>query len=117
VSSTKPAGSGHWLAQRISAITLIPLGLWFIFSLSTRADLSRASWLAFVAVPWHAAILVLFLLVLLFHSYLGVRVVIEDYVHERWRERALHMLSRVLHVAAGAFGVFAVIRIAAGAGA
>ena len=112
-----PHGSGHWLAQRITAVALIPLGLWFIFSLATRVDLSRVAWLEFFAVPWHAAAAGLFLLVLFYHSYLGVRVVIEDYVHERWRERMLRLLSGILHLAGAAAGVFSVIKIATGAGA
>jgi succinate dehydrogenase / fumarate reductase, membrane anchor subunit len=107
-------GSGHWLVQRISAVALVPLGLWFIFSLSTRADLSRDAWLAFVAEPLHAGALILFLLTLFFHSYLGVQVVIEDYVHHRPRELALLIVSRVLHAAAAVLGVYAVLNIALG---
>ena len=42
----------------------------------------------------------LFLLVLLYHSYLGVQVVIEDYVQERWRERTLQALSGLIHASA-----------------
>jgi succinate dehydrogenase / fumarate reductase membrane anchor subunit len=117
VTSSRPSGSGHWLAQRITAVALIPLGLWFMFSLATRTDLGRAAWLEFVATPWRAVLIALFLLTLLLHSYLGVQVVIEDYVHTRWRERGLHVLSGALHLAAAAAGVFAVIQVATGASA
>lgn len=113
----EPHGSGHWLAQRITAVALIPLGVWFIFSLSTRADLGRSAWLEFVAIPWHAAAVVLFLLVLLYHSYLGVQVVIEDYVQERWRERTLQALSGLIHASAAVLGALAVAKIALGSGA
>ncbi|HZF15619.1 MAG TPA: succinate dehydrogenase, hydrophobic membrane anchor protein [Steroidobacteraceae bacterium] len=114
MSNQRPSGSGHWIAQRVSAVALIPLGLWFIWSLSTRADLSRPAWLAFIAAPWHAALIVAFLLVALMHSYLGVQVVIEDYVHTRVRERALHGLSTALHFIAALAGAWAVIRIVQG---
>jgi succinate dehydrogenase / fumarate reductase membrane anchor subunit len=106
-----PHGSGHWLAQRITAVALIPLGLWFVFSLATRADLSRRSWLEFMAAPWHAAALLLFLLVLLYHSHLGVQVVIDDYVHAGTRLRALRLLSGLAHIAAALLGLLAVFRI------
>jgi succinate dehydrogenase / fumarate reductase membrane anchor subunit len=114
MNNSRPSGSGHWLTQRATAVALIPLGLWFMVSLATRADLSRSAWLGFVAAPWHAVLTVLFLLTLLLHSYLGIQVVIEDYVHTRWRERALHIMSGALHLAAAAAGSFAVIQVAMG---
>jgi succinate dehydrogenase / fumarate reductase membrane anchor subunit len=116
VSRGAPHGSGHWIAQRITAVALVPLGLWFIFSLSTRADLGRSAWLEFVAEPWRAVLSVLLLLVLLYHSYLGVQVVIEDYVQERWRERTLQALSGLIHASAALLGVLAVAKIALGSG-
>jgi succinate dehydrogenase / fumarate reductase membrane anchor subunit len=116
MSSARPSGLGEWILHRITAIALLPLGLWFIYSLSTRSDLSRPAWLAFMAAPWHAALTAAFLLTALLHSYLGVQVVIEDYVSTRTRERALHFLSAILHLAAAAAGMWAVIRLAQGLG-
>ncbi len=116
MNAQRPSGSGHWILQRITAVALLPLGLWFIYSLSTRGDLSRPAWLAFIAAPWHSALIIAFLVTSLLHSYLGVEVVIEDYVSTRTRERALHFLNAILHLAAAAVGTGAVIRIAQGLG-
>jgi succinate dehydrogenase / fumarate reductase membrane anchor subunit len=46
-----------------------------------------------------------------------VQVVIEDYVHTRWRERTLHVTSGALHLAAAAAGIFALVQIAMGVSA
>jgi len=106
------SGTGHWWAQRLSAVALLPLGLWFIFALASRGDLSRAAWLAFIALPWHAVALALFLLALLYHSYLGVQVVVEDYVHDRPLKVATLIMSGFVHATAAAAGLFAILRIA-----
>ncbi len=82
MTTSHPHGTGHWLLQRLSAVLLLPLGLWLGYVLVTRVDLSRAAWLAFVAAPWHAGALIVFLLALLLHSELGVQVIIEDYVSQ-----------------------------------
>src|SRR5688572_28018219 len=77
-----PAREGvqTFLAERISAAALIPLTLWFVFSV---AQLPAASYTAvrhWVQAPSVAVALVLFIATLFYHSSLGVKVVIEDYV-------------------------------------
>ena len=114
MNNGRPSGSGHWIVQRVTAVALIPLGLWAIYSLLTREDSSRQAWREFLAMPWHAALAALFLLTMLWHSYLGMQVIIEDYVHTPARERVLRILSGALHLAAAAAGLFAVLEIAQG---
>ncbi len=112
MNAPQPHGSGHWLAQRLSAVVALPLGLWSVYSLATRVDLSRGAWLAFVAAPWHAGALIVLLLALLLHSELGMQVVIEDYVARGRREKTLQALNQAVHLAAGVIGVFAILHIA-----
>lgn len=114
MSGTRPSGSGHWVIQRVTAIALIPLGLWLVYTLVTREDFSRHAWREFLATPWHASLASLALLTMFWHSYLGVQVIIEDYVHTPARERVLNILSGALHLVAGAAGLFAVFEIARG---
>jgi succinate dehydrogenase / fumarate reductase membrane anchor subunit len=112
VSAPHPHGSGHWLLQRLSAVVVLPLGLWSFYAFATRVDWSRGALLAFVAAPWHAGALIVFLLALLLHSELGVQVVIEDYVSRGPRERTLQVLNQAAHLVAGVIGVFAILHIA-----
>ncbi len=106
----------HWLLQRLSAIALIPLGLWFLVALLSRPDLGYASVRAWLADPWQAALLLLFAWCYLWHSLLGVQVVVEDYVPARRREATLRIIW-VAHVAAGVVAAYAVWRLASGSGA
>jgi succinate dehydrogenase / fumarate reductase membrane anchor subunit len=114
VNNGRPSGSGHWIVQRVTAVALIPLGLWAIYSLLTRADFSRPAWREFLATPWHAVLASLFLLTMIWHSYLGIQVIIEDYVHTPARERVLRILSGALHLVAAAASLIAVLEIAQG---
>ena len=75
------SGTGHWWSQRLSAIALVPLTLWFIGSLVVLAGASYAEIIAWVSSPIVASLLVLLVATTFYHSYLGLQVVIEDYVH------------------------------------
>lgn len=75
------SGTGHWWSQRLSAIALVPLTLWFIGSLVVLAGASHAEIVAWVSSPIVASLLVLLVATTFYHSYLGLQVVIEDYVH------------------------------------
>ena len=117
MNNSRPSGSGHWIVQRVTAVALIPLGLWLVYVLMTREDFSRQAWRDFLALPWHAALAALALLSMLWHSYLGIEVIIEDYVHTPGRERALRILSGALHLVAAAAGLFGLLEILKGSSA
>ena len=109
-------GTGHWVAQRVSAIGLIPLGLWFLFSLIGLDSSNHRFVLAWVADPAHAILLILLLLTLLYHSMLGTQVVVEDYVHGAAKIATL-LVARFLYALLAVAGVFAIVNISLGAGA
>lgn len=103
----------HWLYQRLSALALVPLGAWFLVALLSRPDLGYASIRAWLADPWQATLLLLFAACYLWHSLLGVEVVVEDYASPRLCGVTLRILRAVHAVAAGAV-VYAVWRLASG---
>lgn len=76
-------GTGAWLAQRLSALALIPLLLWFVTALYLHLFAGRDALLSWLHDPITAFFVALALVVALYHAYLGVRVVVEDYVHHR----------------------------------
>lgn len=110
------AGSGteHWMAQRLTAIALVPLTLWFVWSLLTQPVLDYYTMLAWAAEPLHAICLALLVVAVTFHSNLGLQVVVEDYVHQPGPRIVLQVLVRLVHVALAVAGIYAVIMIAIG---
>jgi succinate dehydrogenase / fumarate reductase membrane anchor subunit len=106
-------GTAHWWQQRVTAVALALLGLWFAFSL-IGADLGdRAALLGWIGQPLNAALLVLLVLTAAWHSQLGTRVIAEDYVHGAFKVPLL-MALQFIHAIAAAVGVVAVLQIAIG---
>ena len=108
------AASRHWCAQRLTAMALVPLSIWFLVSLLRLPELAYASVHAWVARPLTATLLCLLVVALFWHSRLGVHEVIEDYVRPPRLHTAALFLSTVLHVLAGLAALLAVLRIALG---
>lgn len=106
-------GTGHWLAQRLTAVALLPLTLWFAFSLVRLPAMDFYSVNAWVADPWHALLLVFLVIALVYHSSLGTQVVAEDYLHQPAVRVVVLTGLRLGHIALGIGGVFAVLLIAA----
>jgi len=109
-------GTRHWRNQRISAMALVPLGIWFVYALLSRPDLGHASVAAWLANPWQAGLMALFGGCALWHSAQGVQVVVDDYVPGRLHGRT-RFISRVLHLGAAAALVWAIGTLATGGAA
>ena len=73
-------GVGHWWAQRVTAIALVPLAVWFVIVVVGLAGADRAVFVDWVRHPVPAVLLVLLLVATFYHGALGLQVVIEDYV-------------------------------------
>jgi succinate dehydrogenase / fumarate reductase membrane anchor subunit len=107
-------GTGHWWAQRVSAVALIPLTLWFLLSLLALPVLDYATVRAWLSVPLSGLLAVLLVVVLTYHSYLGTTVVIEDYVHAAGTKLLSLLLLRFLYVLVGGASLFAILHVAFG---
>lgn len=107
-------GVATFLAERISAVALIPLTLWFVFSVARLPMLSYSGVTHWVRAPSVAVTLVLFLAVLFYHSSLGVKVVVEDYVAGEGKKLVVLLLVKFVHAVLAAAGIFAVLKIALG---
>lgn len=108
-------GTAHWWAQRLSALALIPLGIWLMASLIALLQVDYATARDWVGDPLNALLLVVTLGTLFYHSWLGVQVVVEDYVHGKSSKLVTLVISQFLHILFAALGIFAVLRIAFGA--
>ena len=105
-------GTGHWWQQRVTAIALIPLSLWFLAGLLQRHAGMYIEMQEWLSRPWSAVLGVLLVVTLAWHSKLGVQVVIEDYVHGKGTKTFLLLLSTFLHALAAFAGVFALLKLA-----
>ncbi len=107
-------GVGHWWMQRVTAVALIPLTLWFAASLLARARDDYDTFILWLRSPSNSVLTALLLIALFYHMALGLRVVVEDYVHTT-RIRMLAVV--VIHLGCFALattGIIATLRIAFG---
>ncbi len=110
-------GAHHWWAQRVSAMALILLTAWFVVAIVLLPGLGFAAVTAWVRSPLNAVLLSLLVATLVYHSQLGVQVVVEDYVAHKGTKIATMLIVNFVHVLLGALGVFAVLRVAFGGAA
>jgi succinate dehydrogenase membrane anchor subunit len=107
-------GVHHWWVQRLTSVALVPLTVWFVVSLLSLPSLDRATVVAWVGQLWTAVFLILLVLTAARHSQLGVRVVVEDYVHGSGTKALVLALVTFLHVVIAVAGVLAILKLALG---
>jgi succinate dehydrogenase / fumarate reductase membrane anchor subunit len=107
-------GGEHWLTERITSIALLLLGTWLIASLLILPDLTQRTLLEWLRAPSGAIPMALLVIIGFRHALDGMKVVIDDYVHEEGSRFALNTLFLFLAVAGGAIALFALARIAFG---
>ena len=110
-------GVRHWWSQRLTSIALVPLSVWFVVSLLALPSLDHATVVSWMAQGWTALLLTIFVLVASWHSQLGVRVVIEDYVHGPGTKTLTLVLVTFAHCLVAAAGVFAILKVSFGGAA
>jgi succinate dehydrogenase / fumarate reductase membrane anchor subunit len=108
-------GVEHWWRQRLTAVALLLLGPWLAISLAGLGDFTHPTVIAWMGGPMTAILLLLTVLTLVYHSLLGVQVVVEDYVHGAGAKMVTLVLNTFLHIGMAAAGVFAVFKVALGA--
>ncbi len=110
-------GVGHWVVQRVTAIALAPLAIWLLVALLSLPVSDYASVIRWVGTGLHPVLLALTVTIAAWHAWLGVQVVIEDYVHGFLSKTLALLASLLLHLLVAAAGVYAVLRIALAGGA
>ena len=110
-------GGEHWLSERVTSIALLLLGLWLIASLLLLPSLDQRTLVEWLRLPSAAVPMALFIAVGFRHALEGMKVVVDDYVHDEGNRFALNTLLLFLAVGGGALALFALARIAFGAGA
>lgn len=102
-------GSHHWGMQRFSAVALLPLALWFVFSLGSMDDIGYEGILAWLSLPWVPALLVLFFACAYYHASLGIQVVFEDYVADEFLRQTLIIVSKLILLLMAVFTIVSIL--------
>ena len=108
---TAKDGTGHFAAQRVSAIALSFLGVWFLWQMLCLESLAYLDVIRFAAQPMNGILLALLSITVAYHSYLGVQVVIEDYVHSHGLKLAALIASRFAHAFIAVAALYAILSI------
>jgi succinate dehydrogenase / fumarate reductase membrane anchor subunit len=108
------SGAHHWWIQRLTAVALIPLTLWFILSIIqlTGADYQTA--VVWISSPTNSVLMLLLIATTFHHMQLGLQVVIEDYVQGEGVKIFGIVLVKLISVLLAAAAAFAVLKIAFG---
>ncbi len=107
-------GTEHFWAQRVTAIALVPLALWFVAALAAHAGADHATARAWLAEPFTAVAMILLVVTGFHHAQLGLQVVIEDYVSTEWVKVFSIIVVKLAAVALAVAAIFSVLMIAFG---
>ena len=109
---TAKEGVHHWWMQRLTAIALIPLTLWFIISIATLNNASYTETVNWLSIPLVSIFMILFVSATLYHALLGVQVVVEDYIHQEGFKFLLLIGLKFIFLVLGVVAIFSLLKIA-----
>ena len=107
-------GAAHWWAQRMTALALVPLSVWFAVSVIRLAGADHGAFAEWLASPFNAVAMLLFTVAGFHHAALGLQVVLEDYISGEGRRLAAIVAVKGVCWALAAACAFAVLKIALG---
>jgi succinate dehydrogenase / fumarate reductase membrane anchor subunit len=102
-------GTGHWWAQRLTALALIPLTLWFCIAVIAMTGADHATVAAWAGSPLVAGLLLLLLVATFYHAALGLQVIIEDYVHHEMTKLVLVLAVKAASLVLALVGILSVL--------
>ena len=107
-------GTHHWWAQRVTAIALVPLTVWFVVSILMLAGADRVAIVDWLGNPLTAGLLVMLILASFHHGQLGLQVVVEDYVHNEGWKIGLIVFVKLAALLFGGIAVISALKLAFG---
>ncbi len=106
------AGSHHWKAERVTAIALVPLTVWFVLAVLTHLGAEQPAMAAWAGRPLNAALLLALIAMNFHHMHLGLQVVYEDYIHSVPRREAAILATKGICLILGLLAAVSVLKLA-----
>jgi succinate dehydrogenase / fumarate reductase membrane anchor subunit len=106
------SGLHHWWAERVTSVALIPLTLWFVFSVLALAGHSQADVAHWAGQPLVAVLLIAFIIASFHHAQLGLQVVLEDYLHDEGQRLIWMMAMKAIVWLLGLAALLSVLKLA-----
>lgn len=106
------SGVHHWWAERVTAIALVPLTIWFILSVLGLIGAPQARVAAWAGNPFNTALLLAMIVMTFHHMQLGVQVVLEDYVSDKRLLTALVLVNKGVALLLGLVAAVSVLKLA-----
>lgn len=108
-------GTHHWMMQRITALTNIPLVFWAVYSIFSLQNASYQEFTMWLSLPWNTVLAILFVLSTFKHAVLGSQVIMEDYISCTFFRRIKIYGLKVTMLALGVATIVAILKISLGA--
>ncbi len=106
-------GTHHWWMQRVTGIALIPLTVFFLYNLDKLIHPNYSEIvISFIAYPGVTIALAAFIICAFYHAYLGIQVVVEDYVHGHGSKAVLLLINKFFFAGLGLTALYLLILIA-----
>ncbi len=107
-------GAGEWTAERLSSLILVPLTLWGLWSGWTMSGAGYDAALGWFRSPVNAGLLAVTLVVSVWHMQMGLKVIVDDYIHKPGSRTAILGLIGLFCLLLAGAGVFFIVRLALG---
>jgi succinate dehydrogenase / fumarate reductase membrane anchor subunit len=108
------AGTEHWIAERVTAVALVPLVVWFLVGLVMNAGADYEAARDWIGHPVNTVLMILLLGSMFHHAQLGMQVIYEDYIHTEWLKVFSIYATKFAAYLLAAGGIFAVLKVAFG---
>ena len=107
-------GTSHWWAQRLTAVALLPLSFWFVWSAINLVGVDHIGFKNWLNENSNLVLMILFVGSLFYHMQLGLQVVIEDYVHGEIKKVTSLVLNLFVALFFGVSSIVALLKVAFG---
>lgn len=105
------SGAGHWWAQRITAVALVPLTLWFLVSFAQLIRTDHAAFVDWLRSSLNAVLMIMFVIVMFYHAALGLRTIAEDYLHDDFVRVSALVILPIASLLLAITSIVAIIRV------